>query len=78
MLKTILLMIAIAVGGSSMLAADALAQGSPSKSQAAKKSPGKACTDLASNSPAHKACIAEHAKQNKAAAKSKAAKKKAS
>lgn len=65
-LKTLVLAAALAVLSLSGSASDALAQGkSDSKPAAAAKKPGKTCSDLASNSQAHKDCIQKQAKSEK-------------
>ena len=67
-LKTLVLAAALAGAGLSGLSADAWAQGkSDSKPAAAAKKPGKTCSDLASNSQAHKDCIQKQAKSDKVA-----------
>jgi hypothetical protein len=65
----------VAVGAMSLGGAGALAQDAakkPSTAAVQKKAPGKVCSDLAPNSPAHKDCIAKQAKADKAAKEKKA------
>ncbi len=74
-LKTLFLAALLAGAGVSGLGADALAQGrSDSKPAAAAKKPGKTCSDLASNSQAHKDCIQKQAKSTKDAKSAKVVK----
>ncbi len=64
--KTLVLAAALAAMSLAGSATDAFAQGrSDSKPAAAAKKPGKACSDLASSSQAHKDCIQKQAKSEK-------------
>ncbi len=60
---------AVIFGMNALGASDALAQDTVKKPAAAaqKKAPGKTCSDIASNTQAHKDCIAQQAKSEKAA-----------
>ncbi len=67
-LKALCLAAVLAGAGLAGTATDAFAQGrSDSKPAATAKKPGKACSDLASNSQAHKDCIQKQAKSGKVA-----------
>ncbi|MSP50289.1 MAG: hypothetical protein EXQ95_13315 [Alphaproteobacteria bacterium] len=69
-LMTLPVVIALAVGAVPILGADALAQirsGTTTPAPLQKMAPGKACSNLAPNSPAHKDCVAQRAKADKAA-----------
>ncbi len=75
-LKTLFLAALLVGAGVSGLGTDAWAQGrSDSKpAAAAAKKPGKTCSDLVSNSQAHKDCIQKQAKSTKDAKSAKVVK----
>jgi hypothetical protein len=75
------LIAAVALGTAGLGSTAAFAQDASkkpaTKTNAAQKKPGKTCGDLASNSQAHKDCIAKNAHTQKSAKTTKAPKMKA-
>jgi hypothetical protein len=71
------LLAAVAFGTASLASTPAFAQDASKKTTASQKKPGKTCGDIASNTQAHKDCIAKQAHSAKTTKTTKAAKLKA-